>query len=147
MRFRIKNIFYSSFIPYNLLSYHYHFIFHHTTCYFQCWVMSDSLGPCELKHTRFPCPSLSPGVCLHSFSLSQWCLPISSSVVLFSSCLQSFPAGSFPMSQLFISGGQIIGASISVLSVNIQEFRWGLTGLISLLTKRISRNLTSHILL
>ena len=68
--------------------------------------MSDSLWPQGLQHTRLPCPSLSPGACSNSCPASQWCHPtISSSVVPFSSCLQSFPAsGSFPMSQLFTSG-------------------------------------------
>ena len=76
-------------------------------------VVSDSLWPYELQHSRFPCPSLSPWVCWNSCPLSQWCHPtISSSVVPFSSCLQSFPAsGSFLVSQFFSSGGQSIGAS------------------------------------
>ena len=79
-----------------------------------------------LQHTRLLCPPLSPKVCSNSCSLSQWCyLTISSSVVPFSSCPQSFPAsGSFPMSQLLTSGGQSIGASASatVLPVNIQSW-------------------------
>ena len=87
-------------------------------------VMSDSLLPHGLRHTRPPCPSPAPGVCLHSCPLSRWCHPtISSPVIHFSSCLQSFPAsGSFPVSQLFASGGQSIGASASasVLPMNIQ---------------------------
>ena len=72
--------------------------------------MFDSLRPHELYHTRLPCPSLSAGVCLNSYPLSQWYHPtIWSSVAPFSSCPQSFPAsGSFPMSQLFPSGGQSI---------------------------------------
>ena len=85
--------------------------------------MSDSLWPHELQHARLPCPSPSPRACSNSCSLSQWCHPtISSSVVPFSSCPQSFPAsGSCPMSQFFASGGQSIGASasVSVLLVNI----------------------------
>ena len=84
---------------------------------------------------QLPCPSPSPGVSSNSCPLSQWCHPtISSSVALFSSCPQSFPAsGSFPVSQLFTSGGQIIGASASVLPVNIQDwFPFGSTGLILL---------------
>ena len=96
-------------------------------------VISDSLGPHGLQHARLPCPSPSPGACLSSWPLSRWCHPtISSSVVPFS-CLQSFPAsGSFPVSQLFASGGQSIGASASVLPMNIQDwFPLGLTGLIS----------------
>ena len=87
-----------------------------------------------------PCPSPPPGVCSNSRSLSQWCHPtISSSVVPFSSCLQSFPAlGSFPVSKLFASGGQSIGASASVLPMNSQDwFPLGLTGWISLLSKRL----------
>ena len=75
-----------------------------------------------LQHSRLPCPSLSPRVCSNSCPLSQWYHPtISSSVVPFSSCPQSFLAsGSFPMTRLFKSGGQSIGASASVLPVNIQ---------------------------
>ena len=88
--------------------------------------------------------SLSPGVCSNSCPLCLWCYPtISSSVTPFPSCLQSFPAsGSFPMSRFFTSGGQSIGvsASASVLSMNIRDwFPLGLTGLISLLSKRLSR--------
>jgi len=99
-------------------------------------VMSDSLWPHGLQHTRLPCPSPSPRACSNSCPLSQWCHPpISSSVVPFSSCLQSFPASrSFPMSLLFASGGQSIGASspASVLPMNVQGwFPLGLTGFIS----------------
>ena len=88
--------------------------------------------------------SPTPEACLNSYPVSQWCHPaISSSVVPFSSCLQSFPAsGSFPMSQFFASGGQSIGvsASASVLPMNIQDwFPLGLTGFISLKPKRLSR--------
>ena len=83
-----------------------------------------TLQPHGLQHTRPPCPSLSPGVCSNSHPLSQWCHPtISSSVGPFSSCPQSFPASeSFPMSRLFTSGGQSVGAtaSASVLAMNIQ---------------------------
>ena len=98
----------------------------------------------RLKHTRLPCLSLSSGLCSKSYLLSQWCHPtISSSVTHFSSCLQSFPAsGSFLMSQLFASGDQSTGASASasVLSMNIQGwFPLGLTGLISLQSKGLSR--------
>ena len=94
------------------------------------------------------CPSLSPRVCSNSCPLSWWChQTISSSVVLFSSCLQSFPAsGSFLMSWLFASGGQSIRAlaSVSVLPVNIQGwFPLGLTGLIPLLSKGLSRVFSS----
>ena len=89
-------------------------------------VVSDSLRPYESQHTRPPCPSPTPGVHPNTCPLSQWCHPtISSSVIPFSFCLQSFPAsGSFPMNQLFTSGGQIIGvsASTSVLSMNTQDW-------------------------
>ena len=101
---------------------------------FSCSVVSDSLWPHGLQHTRLPCPSLSPGVCSDSPPLSQWCHPtISSSATSFSFCFQSFPAlGSFPMSQLSASGGQSIGASALVLPMNIQGwFPLGLTDLIS----------------
>ena len=106
--------------------------------------MSDFLQPHELQHARPPCPSPTPGVHPNSFPLSQWCHPtISSSVVPFSSCLQSFPAsGSFQMSQLFTSGGQSIGvsASTSVLPVNTQDWSsLGWTGWISLQSKGLSR--------
>ena len=77
---------------------------------FSCSVISNSLWPYELQHVRLLCPSLSPEVC--SNSLSQWCHPtISSSVTLFCSCPQCPASGSFPMSQLFVSGGQGIGVS------------------------------------
>ena len=107
-------------------------------------VMSDSLPPHELQHARLPCPSPSPGVCSSSCPLSQWCHPtISSSVVPFSSCPQSFPtSGSFTVNQLFVSGGQSIGASASasVLPMNIQcWFPLGWTGFISLQSKGLSR--------
>ena len=97
-------------------------------------------SPHELQHTRFPWPSQSLGVCSNSHPLSQWYHPtISSSVVPFSSCFQSFLVSeSFPGSRLFTSGGQSIGvsASTTVLLMNIQDgFPLGLTGLISLLSK------------
>ena len=106
--------------------------------------MSDSLWPQGLQHTRLPCPSPSPRACSNSFPLSRWCHPTnSSSTVPFSSSLQSFPAsGAFPMSQLFAWGGQSNGASASalVLLMNIQDwFHLGLTCLISLLSKALSR--------
>ena len=104
-------------------------------------VMSNSLQPNRLQHTRLHCPP-SPGACSNSCALSQWChSTISSSVVPFSSCLQSFPAsGSFLMSHLFASGGQSIGVSASILPMNIQDwFPLGLTGLISLQSKGLSR--------
>ena len=109
---------------------------------FSCSVVSNSLWPHGLQHARLPCPSPTPGVCSNSCPLSQWCHPtISSSVIPLSSYPQSFPAsGSFPMSWLFASGGQSIGASASVLPMNIQGwFSFGLTGLISLLSKELSR--------
>ena len=107
-----------------------------------CSVMSDSLWPHGLQHARLPCPSLSPRVCSNPCPLGRWCHPtISSSVIHFSSSPQSFPAsGSFPMSQCLASSGQRIGASTSVLPMNIQDwFPLELTGLISLLSKGLSR--------
>ena len=88
---------------------------------FSCSVMFDSLWPHGLQHTRLPCYSPTPGACSNSCPYSWWCHPtISSSVIPFSSCLQSFPAsGSFPMSQFFTSGSQSIGVSASVLPMNI----------------------------
>ena len=110
-------------------------------------VASDPLWPHGLYTTpglQPPCPSPTPGVYSNSCPLSWWCHPtISSSVVPFSSSLQSFPAsGSFPMSQLFTSGGQSIGvsASASALPMNIQDwFPLGWTGRISLQSKGLSR--------
>ena len=107
-------------------------------------VVSDSLGPHELQHTRPPCPSQTPRVYSNSCPSSRWCHPaISSSVIPVSSCPQSLPAsGSFQMSQLFTSGGQSIGVSdsTSVLPVNTQDWpplEW--TGWISLQSKGLSR--------
>ena len=102
--------------------------------------MSDSLQPHELQNTRLPCPSPTPGAYSNSCPSSCWCHPIiSSSVISFSSCLQSFPAsGSFPMSQFFSSGGQSIGvsASVLVLPMNIQDWSpLGWTSWISLLSR------------
>ena len=107
-------------------------------------VVSTYLRPHELQHARLPCPSPTPRAYSNSCPLNQWCHPtISSSVIPFSSCLQSFPAsGSFPMSQFFTSGGQSIGASASasVLPMNIQDwFPLGWTGWISLQSKGLSR--------
>ena len=106
--------------------------------------MSNSLRPHELQHVRPPCPSPTPGVYSNSHPSSRWCYPaISASVVPFFSCPQSFPeSGSFPMSQLFASGGQSIGisASTSVLPMNTQDWsplEW--TGWISLQSKGLSR--------
>ena len=111
-------------------------------------VVSDSLWPHGLQHARPPCPSPTAGVYSNSCPLGPWCHPtISSSVVPFSSRLQSFPAsGSFPMSQYFTSGGQRIGVSAStwVLPMNIQDwFPLGLTGWITLQSKGLSRVLSS----
>ena len=105
---------------------------------FSCSVVSDSLWPHWLQHSRPPCPSPTLGVYSNSSPLCRWYHPtISSSVVPFSSCLQSFLAsGSFPRSQFFASGGQSIGvsASASVLPMNIQGwFPLGWTGIILLL--------------
>ena len=98
----------------------------------------------EPQHTRSPCPSPTPRVYPNSCPLSRWChLTISSSVITFSSWLQSFPTpGSFQMSQLFASGGQNTGvsASVSVLPTNIQDWSpLGWTGWISLQSKGLSR--------
>ena len=107
-------------------------------------VMSNSLWPNGLQHTRPPCPPPTPRVYSNSCPLSWWCHPIiSSSVVPFSSWLQSFPAsGSFLRSQFFSSGGQSIGASASasVLPMNTQDWSpLGWTGWISLQSKGLSR--------
>ena len=116
---------------------------------FSCSVMSDSLQPHGLQHTRLSCPSSTPGDYSNSCPSSRWCHPtISFSVISFSSCLQSFPAsGSFQMSQFFASGGQSIGvsASASVLLMNIQDwFPLGWTGWISLQSKGFSRVFHHH---
>ena len=106
-------------------------------------VMSNSLWRHEPQHTRFPCPSPTPGVFPNPCPLCPWCHPTISSCHPFSSCPQSFPAsGSCQMSQLFTSGGQSIGvsASASVLPMNTQDWsslRW--TGWISLQSKGLSR--------
>ena len=111
--------------------------------------MSYSFIPRGLQHARLPCPTASPGACSNSCPFSWWFHPtISSSVVLFSSCLQSFPAsGSFQMSQFFAWGSQSTGvsASVSVLPMNIQN--WSpirLTGLISLQPKGTLKSLHDH---
>ena len=106
--------------------------------------MSNSLWPHRLQHARLPCPSPVPGAYSNSCPSSPWCHPtISSSVIPFSSCLQSFPAsGTFQMSQFFVSGGQSAGDSspAAVLPMNTQDwFPLGLTGLISLQSKGSSR--------
>ena len=107
-------------------------------------VMSNSLQPHGLQCSRLPCPSRTPGSCSKSCPSSQWCHPtISSSIIPFSSCFQSFTASeSFLNSQFFASGDQSIvdSASASVLPMNIQDwFPLGLTGLISLHSKGLSR--------
>ena len=115
----------------------------HLSLLFSHSVMFDFLWLHGLQHTRPPCPSASPRVFSNSCALSWWCHPtISSSVVPFSSYLQSFPAsGSFPVRWLFALGGQSFGASVSasVLPMNIQDwFPLGLTGLISLQSRGLS---------
>ena len=110
---------------------------------FSCSVVSDSLRPHELWHTRPPCPSPTPRVYSNSGPLSWWCHPaISSSVVTFS-CPQSLSAsGSFPLSQFFVWGGQNIGVSAlaSVLPMNTQDWSpLGWTGWISLQSKGLWR--------
>ena len=107
-------------------------------------VMSNSLQPHELQHASPPCPSPTPGVYSNSCPSSHWCHPpISSSLIPFSSCPQSLPASeSFPISQLFASGGQSIGVSAlaSVLPMNTQDWsplEW--TGWISLQSKWLAR--------
>ena len=108
--------------------------------------MSESLQLHGLQHTRLPCPSPTPGAYSNSHPSSQWCHPtISSSVVPFSSHLQSFPA-SGSMSQFFTSGGQSIGvsASASILPMDIQDwFPLRLTGWISLRSKDLSRDFSN----
>ena len=110
---------------------------------FSCSVTSDSLRPHGLKHARLPCPSPTPRACSNVCPLGQWCHPtISSSVVSFSFCIQSFPASrSFLMNHLFASGSQSIGvsASTSVLPMNTQDWSLGWIGWISLQSKGLSR--------
>ena len=110
---------------------------------FSCSVVSDSLWPHGLQHTRLPCPSPTPGDCSNSCPLSQWCHQTISSPVVPFSCLQSFSAsGSFPVSQVFSSDGQDIRTSASalVLPMNIQDwFPLGFTGRISLRSKGLSQ--------
>ena len=130
----------------------YFFFFFWETCMlsllFSCSVVSDSLQPHGLQHTMLLCLPLSSRVCSNSCPLSRWChTTISSSFAPFSPYLQSFPKSeSFPMNQLFASGGQSFGASasVSVLQMNVQSWLpLGLTGLISLLSKRLSRVFSS----
>ena len=126
-----------------------HLITQYYSVQFSHSVMSDSLWSHRLQHTRPPCPSPTPRVYSNSCPLSQWCHPtISSFVIPFSSCLQSFPAsGSFQISQLFASGGQSIGvsASTSVLPMNTQDWsplEW--TGWISLTVQGTLKSLLQH---
>ena len=114
-----------------------------------CSVTRSCLTLCNSTDCRLPCPSPTPEACSNSCPLSWWCHPaISSSVVPFSSCLQSSPAsGSFPMIQFFTSAGQSIGASASasVFLMNIWDwFPIGLTGLISLQSKGLSRIISNN---
>ena len=136
--------------PFLFISFHpsFHSVIYLFFHQFSCSVMSDSLRPHEPQHARPPCPSPTPRVHPNPCPLSQWCHPtISSSVIPFSSCPQSFPvSGSFQMSQLFVSGGQSIGvsASTSVLPMNTQDWsplEW--TGWISLKSKGLSRVFSS----
>ena len=113
------------------------YIYIYISVQFCCSFVSDSLQPHGLQHAKLPCPSPTPRACSNSCLLSQWCHPtISSSAIPFSSSPQSSPASRFfPMSWLFASGGQSIGASASasVLPKNTQDWsplEW--TGLISL---------------
>ena len=113
-------------------------------------VVSDSLRPHELQHTRPPCPSPTPRVHTNSCPSSRWCHPaISSSVIPFASCPQPFPAsGSFQMSQLFESGGQSIGVSVSTSDLPMNTQDWsplGWTGWISLQSKGLSRVFSSSL--
>ena len=113
-----------------------------TSVQFSRSVVCGPLWPRGLQHARLPCPSPTPGACSDSCPSSWWCHPtISSSVIPFSSCLQSLPeSGSFPRSQFFASGGQSTGTSASVLPMNIQDwFPLGLTGLFSFQSKGLSR--------
>ena len=119
-------------------------IFLSNSVHFSQSVVSDSLRPHEPQHARPPCPSPTPRVYWNSCPSSRWCHPtISSSVVPFSSCLESFAAsGSFPVSQLFAWGGQIIGVSASALVLPMNTQNWsalGWTGWISLQSKGLSR--------
>ena len=111
-------------------------------------VMSDSLQPHESQHARPPCPSPTPGVHSDSRPLSQWCHPaFSSSVIPFSSCLQTLPASeSFPMSQLFTWGGQSTGVSALASFLPKKSQGWSPSecpGWISLLPKGLSRDFSN----
>ena len=127
-----------------LTNVHMHFMLQFSSVQFSCSVVSDSLRPHELQHARPPCPSQTPGVHPNPRPLSQWCHPaISSSVIPFSSCPQSFPASeSFPISQLFAWSGQstVVSALASFLPKKSQGWspsQW--TGWISLQSKELAR--------
>ena len=149
-------IFFSAWIIHLFLSYRFLHVFiellsvpnaalrFHSSVQFSCSVVSNSLWPHGLQHIRLPCPSPTARAYSNSYPSHWWCHPtILSSVVPFSSHLQSFPAsGFFPMSQFFTSGGQSIrvSASASILPMNIQDwFPLGWTGWISLQSKWLSR--------
>ena len=128
---------------------HFNFPEVHSLIFFVVWSPScDQLFETHgLWYTWLLCPSPSPGICPSSCPMNWWCHPtISSSVSLFSSCLQSFPGlGFFPMSQVYASGGQSIGASASDLPKSIQDWLpLRLTDLIFLLSKGFSRVLQHH---
>ena len=122
-------------------------MFSHVLLFFSHSVVSNSVWTCGLEHARLTCPSLSPGVCSNSCPLSWWCHPAISSLSPFSPLPSIFNSNSsFPMIQLFASGGQSTGASASasVLPMNIQSwFLLELTGLILLLSKGLSRVFSS----
>ena len=120
----------------NKVAYKNKIIFILSSVRFSCSVMSDSLQPHGLQHTRPPCPSPAPRVYSNACPLSRYCHSVSSCVVFFSSHLQSFPASrSFQMSQLFTSGGQSTGVSTSTSVLPMKTQDWsplGWTGWISL---------------
>ena len=122
-------------------------MFSHVLLFFSHSVVSNSVWTCGLQRARLTCPSLSPGVCSDSCPLSWWCHPAISSLSPFSPLPSVFNSNSsFPMIQLFASGGQSTGASASasVLPMNIQSrFLLELTGLILLLSKGLSRVFSS----
>ena len=133
-------------LPPTSQSYWYRYFYQFDPTGIKVYILKMSSSSVQFSHSVMwlPCPSPTPGACSNSCPLSQWCHPIiSSSVIPFSSCLQSSPAsGSFPVNQFFASGGQSIGvsASASILPMNIQDwFPLGLTGWISLQSKGLSR--------
>ena len=143
--FFIKNLITSN---WSIQVFYFFMIQAHQSVQFSHSVVSDSSQPHGLQHVRPPCLLPTPGNCSNSYPSSWWCHPtISSSVIPFSSCLQSFPAsGSFTRKQFFASGGQSIRASASAsgLPMNIQDwFPLGLTDLISLQSKGLSRVLSN----